>query len=114
MNTNSMTINDAHDAVNFLINNAPKYAKAKAERIYLDEWRKSKKALLMQESSESSAAAKEMDAYAHPEYLTVLQGIKEAVEQEETLRWRLVAAQARIEVLRSAEASARVEGRAVQ
>lgn len=109
-----MNINDAHAAVNFIIEHAPKYAQAKAERIYLDEWRKSKKAMLMQESTENSAAAKEMDAYAHKDYLTVLQGIKEAVEIEETLRWKLIAAQARIEVLRSAEASNRHLDRATQ
>lgn len=109
-----MNINDAHKAVDFIIENAPKYAQAKAERIYLDEWRKSKKAMLMQESKESSAAAKEMDAYAHQDYLTVLQGIKEAVEVEESLRWKLIAAQARIEVLRSAEASNRHLDRATQ
>ena len=55
-----------------------------------------------------------MDAYANPDYLVVLQGIKEAVEIEETLRWKLIAAQARIEVLRSAEASNRHLDRATQ
>ena len=35
--------------VEFLLKNAGKYAQAKAERIYLDEFKKSKKALLMQQ-----------------------------------------------------------------
>jgi len=36
--------------VEFLLKNAGKYAQAKAERIYLDEFRRSKRALLMQEA----------------------------------------------------------------
>lgn len=39
-----------NQAVDFLLKNAGLYAKAKAERVYLEEFRKSKKALLMQEA----------------------------------------------------------------
>jgi hypothetical protein len=52
-------------------------------------------------------AEKEADAYAHPDYIAVLDGLKEAVEEAERLRWMLVAAQARIDVWRSQEASNR-------
>jgi len=38
--------------------------------------------------------------------------LREAVEIEEEIRWGLVAAQARIEVWRSMEATNRAEGRA--
>jgi hypothetical protein len=41
-----------------------------------------------------------------------LKGLREAVEAEETLRWQMVAAEARVEVWRSQEASNRVEYRA--
>ena len=109
-----MNISDAHKAVDFIINQAPIFAQAKANRIYLEEWRKSKKALLMKESPESSAVAQERDAYAHHEYKELLDGLKEAVKVEEQLRWQMVAAQARIEVIRSEESSARAEGRAVR
>jgi len=37
-------------AVDFLLKNAGLFAKAKSERVYLEEFRKSKKALLMQEA----------------------------------------------------------------
>ena len=105
---------DPNKAVDHIITNAKKFAQAKADRVYLEEYRKTKKALLMKDSKETSAVAKEMDAYAHPEYLGVLEGLRAAIEVEETLKWELVAAQARIEIFRTMEATARAEGRATQ
>jgi hypothetical protein len=55
----------------------------------------------------NTMAEKEADAYAHPEYQAVLEGLREAVERAETLRWMLIAAQARIDVFRTQEASNR-------
>lgn len=104
-------------AVDELWRNAPAYSKAKAERVYLEEFRKTKKALLMKQAGEDgarSAAAQEVEAYSHPEYITVLEGLRAAVEAEELARWRMVSCQAAIEVWRSQEASARAEGRATQ
>ena len=98
---------DANEAIDFIYKNATPFAKAKATRVYLEEFRKSKKAILMQSSNESSAVAQERDAYAHSDYLALLEGIRAAVEIEETLRWQMVAAQARIDVWRSEEASGR-------
>lgn len=103
-----------HKAIDYIISNGTKYAKAKAGRIYLEEFRKSKKAILMAECKAEAANAREQYAYAHPEYLEVLAGIRDAVEIEEKLRWDLIAAQARVEVWRSEEASARAEVKAVQ
>ena len=89
---------DPHKAIDFIFDNAPKLAQAKADRIYLEEFRKSKKAMLMQQSGQTVVSAQERDAYAHPEYIELLRGLQAAVEQEETIRWSLIAAQARIEV----------------
>ena len=64
-------MNAPYKTVDFILENAPRYAKAKAERIYLEEFRKTKKALLMKVAMEAgyeSAAAQEREAYAHPEY----------------------------------------------
>ena len=107
------TINP-NQAVDFILKNAKHFAKAKAERVYLEEYRKSKKAILMRQSTESTSAAQERDAYAHPEYLALLEGLKQAVETEEQLRWTLIAAQARVEIWRSQEASNRIQDRAAQ
>ena len=93
---------------------APKLAKAKAERIYLEEYRKTLKALLMSRSGAKSAAEQERDAYAHPDYKTHLEGLKTAVEAEELLRWRMTTDQAAIEVWRSQEASNRAMDRGTQ
>jgi hypothetical protein len=98
---------DPQSAVDFMVKTAPVYAKAKAERVYLQEFRKSKKALLMQQSGEKTAAMQERDAYAHPEYLGLLAALKVAVEAEESAHWMLVSAQTRVEVWRSQNASNR-------
>jgi hypothetical protein len=101
--------------VEFLLKNAKIYAKAKSERIYIEEFRKSKKALLMQQAQikgVETMAAQERDAYANQEYQDLLLGLKEAVEVEEKLRWQLIAAQMKIDIWRSQEASNRQIDRA--
>lgn len=101
-------------SLDFIRDNAPAYAKAKSERVFLEEFRKSKKALLMRDAEiagHKSAAAQEREAYANPEYLAVLDGLKAAVEQEEALRWLIVGAQAKIEAWRTIEANRRAEAK---
>jgi hypothetical protein len=105
---------DPHDAVDFIYRQAPLYAKAKAERVYLEEFRKTKKALLMKSSGESAVAAQEREAYAHPDYQGLLEGLRTAVENEVTLQWGLVAAQARVEIWRTESANNRGMDRAAQ
>lgn len=100
------TINP-HEAINFMIKNASAYAQAKANVTYLEQYRKSKKAILFANAIGNTIADKEAYAYSHPEYLEVLDGLKLAVEEAERLRWMLVAAQARIDVFRTQEASNR-------
>jgi hypothetical protein len=53
-------------------------------------------------------------AYAHPDYIQILEGIREAVETEERYRWLMTAAQARIEVWRTEQYSAHMEMKATQ
>ena len=100
-------MNDPHAAIDYIIKHSKEYAKAKADVTYLSEFRKTKKALCFQNSMKNTMAEKEADAYAHPEYQAVLDGLREAVERAETLRWMLIAAQARIDVFRTQEASNR-------
>lgn len=105
---------DPHEAVDFIYRQAPLYAKAKAERVYLEEFRKSKKALLMKSCDATAINAQEREAYSHPEYVALLEDLKTAVENEETLRWSLVAAQARVEIWRTESANNRSVDRATQ
>jgi hypothetical protein len=98
-------------AVDFLLKNAGTFAKAKAERVYLEEFRKSKKALLMQEAffaGVDTMAGQERDAYSRSEYRELLEGLKVAVELEETLKWKMIAAQHRIEIWRTTQANNRL------
>lgn len=101
-------------SLDFIRDNAPAYAKAKSERIYLEEFRKSKKALCMRTAElagHKTAAMQEREAYADPEYLAVLDGLRAAVEEEERLRWLIVGAQAKIEAWRTIEANRRAEAK---
>jgi hypothetical protein len=105
-------VKDPERAIEYIFKHGKRYAKAKADRIYMEEYRKSLKAMIMKRSLESAVNAQEREAYSDPEYVQLLQGLREAVEVEEEIRWGLVAAQARIEVWRSIEATNRAEGKA--
>ena len=107
------TINP-HKSIDYMIRHSAEYAIAKAEVTYLTEFRKSKKALLFANAIGNTIADKENYAYSHPEYIEVLDDLKKAVVLAEKLRWMLVAAQARIDVWRSQEASNRNIDRSTQ
>ncbi len=98
---------DPSEALSTMWRIAPKYAQAKANRVYIEESLRSIKALEASRSPASSVAQKEMDAYASEPYRTAVAGLKTAVEEEETMRWQLITAQAAIEVWRTLEASNR-------
>ena len=82
--------------------------------MYLEEFRKSRKAQLASQAGTEVLGKQETFAYAHPEYIQILEGIREAVEKEETYRWMMTAAQAKIEVWRTQQYSARLEVKATQ
>lgn len=112
-----MNQKDINDAVDYLYIHGRKYAEAKSHRVYLEEYRKSQKAMLMKaalaDGRAKSAVVAEIEAYADAAYIEVLKGLEAATEAEETLRWGLVSAQARIDVWRSQEASNRAFDKAV-
>lgn len=99
-------------ALDFIRDNAKARAQAKANVVYMTEYRKTIKAILMASSKEKTESAKETYAYAHESYKDHLLALKAAVEEYERINWLMVAAEARIEVWRSLESSARAEGRA--
>jgi hypothetical protein len=101
-------------ALDFIRDNAGAYAQAKANVTYMIEYRKTVKAQEMAASASKTAADREMEAYASPRYIQHLDALKQAVEEAERLRWLLIAAEAKIEVWRSLESSARAEGKATQ
>lgn len=86
---------------------APEFAKAKGERVYLEEYRKTLKAMLMKSCGVDAIGAQEREAYAHEDYKAHLLGLQASVEREEALKWRLIAAQAGIDIWRSQNANNR-------
>lgn len=88
-------------ALDYLRDNADAAAQARANRVYMEEYRKSLKAMLKKQSNASSNAAKEDDAYAHPKYLEHLEAVKAAVEMDEKHRFLLSAAQAKTDAWRT-------------
>ena len=107
-------MNEPTKAIQFLIDTAPLYAKAKSDRMYLEEFRKSRKAQLMAQAGTEVLGKQETFAYAHADYIEILEGIRQAVEKEEKYRWLMTAAQARIEVWRTEQYSMRAEIKATQ
>ena len=91
----------------------PVLAQARADRVYAEEYRKSLKAILMKEHAALPAVAQEREAYADPRYLAHLDALKTAVEAEEAARWRMVTAQAEVEVWRTLSANNRNFDKAV-
>lgn len=111
-----MNKKEINDAVDYIYTHGQKYAQAKAELTYMEEYRKTLKAKLMKQAlanGAKSAAVAEMEAYSDDAYEQHLEALKQAVEQAEGFRWGLVSAQARVDVWRSLEASNRSFDRAV-
>lgn len=102
--------------LDFLRDNAAAMASAKADRVQLEEFRKSKKALLMREAEEAghkSAISQEREAYANKEYIEFLNALAAAVEKEEKIRWLMKSAELKIDVWRSLESTRRIETKTV-
>jgi hypothetical protein len=100
-----------YKAIEFILEQAPRFAEAKAQRVYIENFLRTKKALLMKEAMAKgidSGVAQEREAYAHPEYQELLRGLQVAIEQEETLLWKLRAAQMKSDIWRSEQASERL------
>jgi hypothetical protein len=105
------------DAAQTIRNKAPAYGEAKAQRVYLEEYRKTKKAMLMKEALKlgvEAANAQEREAYADPAYHQVLKGLAVAIEAEETLKWEMESARLDIEIFRTREATNRMQDRSHQ
>jgi hypothetical protein len=115
-----VTDKDVQGALDFMRQNAFVAAKVRSERLYLEEFRKSKKALLMKKAAaqhngpgELSIGAQEREAYADPEMLELLDGYRVAVENDERARFSLLSAQAIIDAWRSQQANQRAMGKIV-
>jgi hypothetical protein len=110
----SMNEINPQKAVNFIIDNAPKYAEAKSTRVYLENFLKVKRAQLIQDCKNEPVTRAESYALSHPDYLVIIEGIKIAMLEEEKLKYFLEAAKLRAEIWRTTEASNRNQDRATR
>lgn len=106
-NRTFITDEEIDRALDYLRDNADEAAKARAERIYVEEYRKVVKAQLMKEHDTKSAVIQEREAYADPRYVVHLDAIKEAVFRDEKMKFLLAAAQAKIESWRTQSSNER-------
>lgn len=107
-----ITDDEIEKAVEYLRNNARPAAQAKANRIYMEEFRKVVKAQIMREHSASALGTQEACAYSDPRYKQHLEALREAVEKDEYNKWMMVAAEAKVEAWRTQQANQRAEGKA--
>ena len=95
-------------AVDFIRDNAGRAAQARSDRLHLEAFRKSKHAILFGKAGPGTVAASEAWAYAHPEYIELLEGYKIAIKEDDEIRWLMEAAKLKIEVWRTFQANQRV------
>ena len=98
---------DIEAACDFLREGAEDAAQARADRVYLEEFRKSLKAQIMAEHAEKPIGAQEREAYSDQRYLDHLDAIRIAVHNDEKARFLRQAALAKIESWRTQEANRR-------
>jgi len=91
---------------------ADRYAKAKADQVYLEHFRKSKLAMLMKDYATKgfdTVNAQEREARCNPEYLEILEGLRDATEIAERESWHLRIAMQGSSLWQSMEATKRAE-----
>lgn len=104
---NFISDEDIERVLDFLRTAAVQCAKAKAERIYLDEYKHSLRALIMKEHPEISVAAQEREAYADMRYIQHLQALQVAVENDCRMQFLRAAAEAKLSAWQTMHATER-------
>ena len=104
----SMEMGDVLDRIELT---SPKYAKAKGERVHLEDYRKVQLAILFEQAVGKTIAEKENWCRAHPDYQNIIKAHSGAVENEAALYWKLKLAETQIEEWRTIQATRRSEAR---
>ena len=97
--------------LDFIRDNSAAYATAKANRQYLENFRKTVKAKEMKKHLQLPVSAQEREAYASDELQSTDKAIQIALEEETRLYWLLTAAQIKAEAWRTLSANARIEAK---
>ena len=98
-----ITQRDIEKALDFLRDSAESAAMNRSNRVYMEEYRKSLKAQLMSENLYIPVNAQEREAYKNVEYITHLEAMKEAIYQDEKLRFLIEAAKIKISAWQTME-----------
>ena len=104
---NFITEEQVGGALDYLRDNASVAAHARANRIYVEEYRKTLKAQIMLEHAELTIGAQERNAYADPRYIAHLEALRDAVEADEKHRFLRSTAEAKIEAWRTQSSNER-------
>jgi hypothetical protein len=107
-----MTDEEAMKCIDYIRDNAPKFAEAESDVVYIENYLKSLKSELMTEET-GTLGAKEAFAYSHPRYIEQLQGLKVAVAIKTEIKWRMEAAKLKFEFWKTQQFNNRVEARAM-
>ena len=94
---------DIEKALDFLRDSAESAAVNRSNRVYMEEFRKSLKAQLMSDNLDMAVNAQEREAYRNVEYITHLEAMKEAIYQDEKLRFLIEAAKIKISAWQTME-----------
>lgn len=106
-NRSHITDDEIDKALDYLRDNARDAAQARADRVYVEEYRKVIKAQIMKEHGDKSAVIQEREAYADPRYVAHLEAIKQAVLEDEGHRFLRAAADAKIGAWQTQSANGR-------
>ena len=88
------------------------YSTIKAHQGYLEDFKKSKIAMLMKQAQSegiNTASGQEREAYAHDDYVALLKSIETATESESKERFLLRSLELEIEIWRTQQANERQE-----
>lgn len=99
-------------ALDYLRDSAEETARKRAERLYLDDFSKVVRATIMSEHLAEPVNAQERYANSDIRYKNHLEGLRQAIFEDEKARFLRDAAAVKIEVWRSQQANMRAEGKA--
>ncbi len=102
---------DPNKCIDFILENAGKYAAAKGGLAQLECFKSSLKSIMMQKSGEQAIGAQEREAYASQKYQDLCKAIGVATENAEKLKWELEAARLRHATWQTLEVSNRNQDR---
>lgn len=107
-----VTDDSLEKALDYLRNTSDTTAQCRANRLYLEDYSRVLKATIMAEHLAEPVNAQERYAYSDLRYRNHLEGLKQAIFEDEKARFLREAAAVKIEVWRSQQANQRAEGKA--